>query len=304
MALSKKTVVNLRDAEAFFSAVEADKAAIYSGEQKYSKFLTLGSDEGVVVVVPEIAAQVVGFYRSRQWDPSYPFTFILDVGAGTVDAAVFSLVSPSFEENDLKFCAFSCAVEELGMVNLHLRRIKFLEDNLPGDISDKADILAYLKKLKSAQYSNLRIPAHVAEYLNNVEIEDTSQKNVDKQFQADLSRKIYEPVLVGALKKSQGDRGWENLRTIICGGGGRSPSYKRFVESVTQHSKINANITQMNKPAGLHAPKLPEDEFDRISVAYGLAQGTYWEFEWPEDIDESKVKKHDYTERFVSKDMT
>ena len=303
LALSDKSTISVKDAERFFQSVTADKAAIYSGQQRYSKFLALGSDEGVVVVVPEIAAQVVGFYRSRQWDPSYPFTFVLDVGAGTVDAAVFSLVSPSFSENDLKFCAFSCAVEELGMVNLHLRRIKFLEDYLPEDAVDKSEIRAYLRELESSLFSNLRIPASVSEYINNVEIRSDTRLNVDKKFQSDLSRKIYDPVLVGALQKSQGDSGWKNLRTIICGGGGRSPSYKKFVENVARHSKIKAIITQMSKPSGLQAPGLPADEFDRISVAYGLAQGTYWEFEWPEDIDESKVNASDYTERFVSKDM-
>ena len=84
-----------------------------------SCFEELGGDPGVVVVVPEIAAQMVGLFRSRRWERNKPISFLMDVGAGTVDSAVFSLVDAMQDGKELAFCAFTCNVSELGVIKLH-----------------------------------------------------------------------------------------------------------------------------------------------------------------------------------------
>jgi hypothetical protein len=269
-----------------------------------SSFEELGTESGIVVVVPEIAAQVVGLYKSRRWDVKRPISFLMDIGAGTVDAAVFSLVDPMVSDKDLRFCAFSCQVSELGIVNLHQSRVDWLLEKLPQDIHCREQIVDFLDRLRDLKGFSLTIPASIDDYLNCTKIVRGDDKGVpDDSYLFELRKKIVGDVLVKGKQKNESNSTWVNLRTLVAGGGSRSEFYKGFIQSVSSETSFKLQTEPMEKPDNLDAPGLPLNEYDRLSVAYGLAQGTQWEYLWPEEIENIPMKKRDVAGYFVGKDM-
>ncbi len=269
-----------------------------------SCFEELGGDPRVVVVVPEIAAQVVGLFRSRRWDREKPISFLMDVGAGTVDSAVFSLVDAIQEGKELAFCAFSCNVNELGVIKLHQDRIDWLQENLPEGLSEREEVVAFLARLKHFNGESVAVPGNIDDYINHVEIvRGKSNFDPDRRYNNQLGDKVYQDVLLDAKRKNEGDSAWSSLRTMICGGGARSDFYRRYVQGISENSIFNLQVEVLEKPLNLDAPGLPSKEYDRLSVAYGLAQGTQWEYRWPESMEEIPYARKDHIEGFISKDM-
>ncbi len=269
-----------------------------------SCFEELGGDPGVVVVVPEIAAQVVGLFRSRRWERQRPISFLMDVGAGTVDSAVFSLVDAMQEGKELAFCAFSCNVSELGVIKLHQDRIDWLQKNLPKDLPEQEEVVDFLANLKRLNGASIAVPGNIDDYINHVEIvRGKSNLDPDRRYKDQLGDKVYQGVLRGAKRKSEGDSAWSSLRTMICGGGARSDFYRGYVQRISENSSFNLQIEVLEKPRNLDAPGLLPTEYDRLSVAYGLAQGTQWEYRWPESMEEIPYARKDRIEGFISKDM-
>ena len=269
-----------------------------------SCFEELGGDPGVVVVVPEIAAQVVGLFRSRRWERNKPISFLMDVGAGTVDSAVFSLVDAMQEGKELAFCAFSCNVSELGVIKLHQDRVDWLQENLPDDLPEREEVVAFLANLKRFNGASIAVPGNIDDYINHVEIiRGKSNLDPDRRYKHQLGDKVYQGVLRGAKRKSEGDSAWSSLRTMICGGGARSAFYREYIQGISKNSSFNLQLEVLEKPHNLAAPGLPSTEYDRLSVAYGLAQGTQWEYRWPESMEEIPYTRKDCIEGFISKDM-
>lgn len=302
-AISQETSVTIGKVDELMGWVEEDLIAV-SDDGDHSRFEELGSDAGVVVVVPEIAAQVVGLYRSRRWDSKRPISFLMDIGAGTVDSAVFSLVDASQEDKELAFCSFSCDVSELGVVNLHVDRVDWLIKNLPEDLPDREKVVEFLVGQQEFDGASTPVPATIDEYINHIEIvSGDTNKDPDREYTAQLGEKIYGRVLRGAKRKNESDSAWGNLRAMICGGGARSAFYRKFVQNISKNTSFNLQIEALEKPSNLEAPGLPSSEYDRLSVAYGLAQGTQWEYRWPESMEDIGFRRRDATGAYLSKDM-
>ncbi len=265
-------------------------------------FEEFGTEQGIVAVVPEIAAQVVGLYKSRRWDNKRPISFLIDIGAGTVDAAVFSLVDPLGEGAELRFCAFSCAVCELGTVNLHLSRIDWLLEKLPQGMQDREEIVEFLYKLRDMNGYSLTFPSSIDDYVNCVKIVRGEDKSVpDNRFILELRKEIVGDVLVQGRRKNEINSTWGSLRTLVAGGGSRSELYSNFISSISSETRFKLQIEPMEKPENLETFGLPVKEYDRLSVAYGLAQGTQWEYLWPEQLEDLPRRVKDFSENYIEK---
>ena len=265
-------------------------------------FEEFGTEYGIVAVVPEIAAQVVGLYKSRRWDTKRPISFLMDIGAGTVDAAVFSLVDPVGEGAELRFCAFSCAVSELGIVNLHLSRIDWLLEKLPQGMQDREEIVEFLYRLRDLNGYSLTIPSSIDDYVNCVKIVRGEDKSVpDNKYLLELWKKIVGDVLVKGKRKNEINSTWGSLRTLVAGGGSRSELYARFISSISSETSFKLQVEPLEKPENLETFGLPLNEYDRLSVAYGLAQGTQWEYLWPEELEDLPRRVKDFSGNYIEK---
>jgi hypothetical protein len=301
-AISPEANINTDNLDELLKQVEKDLSKL-ENPSAISRFEELGGDPGVVTVVPEIAAQVVGLYQSRRWDTKKPISFLIDIGAATVDAAVFSLVDAKQENKELTFCAFSCNVSELGVTKLHLERIRWLKNNLPKELPDREHIVQYLDNLRINGLW-VPVPGRIDDYINHVEIViGKTDDSPDRKYRDLLYDNVYQGVLMKARRKNESDSAWRSLKTMICGGGARSDFYQQYVEGLSKNTVFNLEVELLEKPRNLEAPGLPKDEYDRLSVAYGLAQGTQWEYRWPEGMENIPSKKTDTENDYLSKDI-
>ena len=302
-AAISQEAINRSNLDRLVKQVEADLAN-QKATGASSCFEELGGDPGVVVVVPEIAAQVVGLYRSLRWDPEKPISFLMDIGAGTVDSAVFSLVDAMQKDKELAFCTFSCNVSELGVIKLHLERIDWLISNLPEDMPDRQEIIQFLTNLRCLDPASAPVPGKIDDYINHIKIvPGKDNHDPDRKYRHQLGDNVYKGVLLKAKRKNESGGAWSSLRTMICGGGARSAFYRQYVQNITNTSSFNLQVEVLERPNNLEAPGLPSAEYDRLSVAYGLAQGTQWEYRWPEGMEEIGYRKKDASEVFISKDL-
>ena len=297
-AISDATRINSADLGTLLHQVKSDRDRFYDRE--------LGTGEGIIAVVPEIAAQVLGFYRSQRWDLSRPISFLMDIGAGTLDAAVFSLTDFDKDSgSELNFNCFTCRVSELGILRLHSERIEWLINNLPADLSDREQAVKYLNKLKQLNGATAVVPGNVDDYINHIEIiSGATNKNPDQKYKDRLYENVYTSVLLAARPKAKPFE-WKNLRAMICGGGAKCGFYTSFIDHYARENNtfVKLKPEPPEPPEDLKAPGLPSSEYHRLSVAYGLAQGTQWSYRWPDSIGNIDYDPKDYRDAFISKDM-
>jgi hypothetical protein len=224
-----------------------------------------------VGVIPEIAAQIQGFMASARWSwTARPIMMLVDVGAGTVDTALFH-VNPS----DSKLTFYSSRVEPNGAMNLHRARVTWLMKGIP-DESDFAPVHDYLKSIEQSTGRLQPIPSSVIDYLPGYRISKVN-RDIDEIFRLEKYRtQVAGSINEAKLKKGIGAKGSQqlvNVPLLLCGGGSRLPIYLNIAEEINKTPGWSVSVEKMLMPV---PPELREigwhsEEFDRISVAYGLS---------------------------------
>jgi len=236
-------------------------------------------------VYPEIAAQLAGYVHS-------PFRkdgnlLLVDVGAGTLDVSTIIL----HENGGERVVSFHvCDVKNLGALRLYEQRLQSLN----------------LSKGQRAARSVSRYQngfSETPEDLERIVSEPTREQREEfERVSAEFGENVLSQIL-GCLvrfrrdlKESRDKRGndpWgDNLRFFLTGGGGRSLFYRKRVaggrleEDLIPFTRWHRTRDQReNFGQGLRAEVFPvpadlrnfpvalHGDFDRISVAYGLAFG-------------------------------
>lgn len=236
-------------------------------------------DDVEIVVMPEIAAQIYGFVSSRSFDPNARNIFLLaDVGAGTVDASLFRVVPG--RGGRWSFEVYTAAVEPNGVMNLHRERLSWWQQQLEQSpiASDLPQRLkGDLEALKLPTEFQGRVPEQFTGYMKGVTAEFSGKATgPDKQFfQSRLvkqvqGRTLYRAFSAGVL--SQVDLG--DVPFFLCGGGSRLAFYQDLPDALTHlnsYTWLGARHRQLAIPNDLRADGLPNADFDRLSVAYGLS---------------------------------
>lgn len=230
-----------------------------------------------VAVVPELAAQIYGFVMSRQFDPKAKNIYLLvDVGAGTVDVSLFRVIPNDLGTVD--FSLFTSVVQPSGVMNLHRARIDWWQGQFarhPAPIA--VTIRGELGKIKFQTEQNSLIPDQFDGYFNGVNTTFTGgAKSPDQSFFVERIRTqvegsgMYRPV----QDKLIGRADIEGLPFFLCGGGSRLSLYNEL-DHALRHSSgfswLKANRWHLGKPKDLIAVGLPQEDYDRLSVAYGLS---------------------------------
>jgi hypothetical protein len=236
---------------------------------------------------PEIAAQLAGYINS-------PFRqrgnlLLIDVGAGTMDVSTL-IVHDNAERDIVSFHV--CEVKQLGAFRLLERRLAALTD-LPG-IALKIEPLDFQDALRS-------MPEQLSD------ITDNDHPDTRRAFYSANTR-FADDVLGSALtcltrfRQLQREahingsfEPWGNsLRFFLTGGGSRSAFFKqhlsdgpleqRLAQNFIRHWLSDADerrrlgqglrVERLPLPDRLHNfPSALHGDFDRISVAHGLALG-------------------------------
>ncbi|WP_124750122.1 hypothetical protein [Burkholderia stagnalis] len=222
-----------------------------------------------VDVVPEVSAQLQGFMTAARWDwRARPVMLLVDVGAGTVDSALFHVIAPDNGHGQLTF--YSSKVEQNGVMNLHRARVASLNEMVPsGD--EHHDAREYLRLISQPTDRLRPIPESIDQYLPGYQGADAG---IDTSFQVDRYRrqvascikdaKVGKGISVGQLTR---------VPLLLCGGGSRMRLYGAIDKLINNTSGWHVSVELMKLPvprdlvdSGWHG-----EEFDRLSVAYGLS---------------------------------
>lgn len=260
-------------------------------------------------VVPEVSAQIQGFMTSARWDwKNRPIMMLVDVGAGTVDSTLFHVKSGTGSVGVLTF--YSSRVEPNGAMNLHRERVSWLQRTVP-ETEEFASVHAYLNSIEKPTGRLRPIPAADVDYLPGYQIEKACP-SADDEFRLNRYRKqVAGSINDAKVKKGLGARGSQQLRKVpllLCGGGSRLPIYSSIASEIndtTGWGDVSVEMTRMPVPVELRDTGWHLEEFDRISVAYGLSLTQSLEkivrnIEVP---DVNRQSSESSADRFVSKDQ-
>ena len=225
-------------------------------------------------VIPELSAQIYGFLTSTKFDPEARNIFmIIDIGGGTIDTSIFH-VQRSRGKVDFKF--YASFVGFNGVSNLHAYRIDWLEtmskqkkigsklDKILGQIGRPTDFLG-------------AIPESISDYIEGLQLDFTQPlESPDEIFFNDrVKKQILADTLSTAINNT--NRVYEYFKgmpVFICGGGSRMKYYKKIESVLRPHpnaSWFDYHSRKLEVPDILEAPGVIRENFDRLSVAFGLS---------------------------------
>ena len=229
-----------------------------------------------VTVVPEIAAQIYGFVASNSFDKRAPNIYLMaDVGSGTVDSSLFRVKQAKGGRWDFEF--YTSVVEPNGVSNLHRHRVKWWSDAL-AKAGAPQHLIANLESTKLITDQQSSTPDSYSDYFSGVEAKlPTSVKSPDEEF---FSLRVLAQVQGKTLWRTWKDNllpqsSLANVPFFMCGGGVRMSYYQqleRRLSSMPGYTWLKAECWVMGVPDDLVAEGVSGEEYDRLSVAYGLSR--------------------------------
>lgn len=237
----------------------------------------VGDDSPEVSVVPELAAQIYGFVKSRQFDPrAKNFYLFVDVGAGTVDVSLFR-VKPN-EYGTWDFSLFTSIVEPNGAMNLHRARLDWWRQQLSKLTDAKSEeLLKKIEIIKSPTEQTQPIPEKYTGYFKGLQAQYSGGAlSPDDSFYMNrlVSQVRGQGIHRTVQSKIVGRVDLDHLPFFLCGGGARLPLYRNIASALDQAPEfkwLKAHRRELGTPDELDAPGLAEIDYDRLSVAFGLS---------------------------------
>lgn len=234
------------------------------------------TEEAEISVVPEIAAQIYGYVASNRFDVKAKNLYLMvDVGAGTVDSSLFQVKRA--RGGRFGFSFYTSQVQPNGVMNLHRHRMQWWEKELNCLHSAVIPDLSGLMESKFATDRMYSIPENYTNYFSDIQVEyragfdDPDQHFFKKQLVAQVRGKSMWRTWKDNLLTQQDLNG---IPMFLCGGGTRMQFYRNIeheMQNMPNCSWLKAESRPLEKPKSLVAPGLPAQEYDRLSVAFGLS---------------------------------
>jgi hypothetical protein len=120
------------------------------------------------------------------------------------------------------------------------------------------------------------IPENICDYFEGIDIAFSSpERSPDHSF---FTGRVKKQVLARTLKKAENGveshRAFAGMPVFVCGGGSRMNFYKKLEDHLLSHpnaSWFRFKPRRLEVPDILDAPGVVKDDFDRLSVAFGLS---------------------------------
>lgn len=216
-----------------------------------------------ISVIPEILAGIVGYTNSPFFKPG--MYLLVDIGAATLDAAIFNLYDRSGMD---RYSIFGTEVEPLGAV-LYIKRLQQAARDKLTDIAGVDE--AGQKRLKDLVQLN-----PYTDYLPKDFDRHGVAMNPNDPFMKESLRILTQLVYNAIYKKNPYATEWDSKLPVFITGGGRYipfyPDLLRGVDDRLRHHHFNAfEHLDLDKPHDLDAPGLVPQEYHRMQIAYGLS---------------------------------
>lgn len=234
---------------------------------------------------PEIAAQLAGYIRSPYGKSGS--LLMVDVGAGTLDVSTLIVGRTAVDE----LVSFQvCRVADQGALRLHQRRMEALEAAFPGSVEHG---------LVEFQDGTKPLPENASGFVKETLYGMEAVFDAAGAAFAEDALDVVTSCVVGfrkRLKECHEQKGLDpfgkNLRLMLTGGGSRSGFFRKLIhggaleDAVCRFTRWAGEAGQrINNGEGLlfeplpvprdiqNMPEAVRVDFDRLSVAYGLAFG-------------------------------
>lgn len=208
---------------------------------------------------PEVIMEMVGYARSPLRTSG--LHLIIDIGATTLDAATF--IIHDSEGEDL-FPILDTAVEKLGTIMLHGKRVETLKNSLEKSLNN-------VKNINPTH----PLPDHV---YYGIKLCEEEILECDDSFLNECKEIIGKVIKNTKHQRDPNSNVWQTeLQVFVCGGGGRLSLYREAIDELGQNCSRAWNhfrgfaIRDIPQPDQLEAPDLSHEEYDRLAVAYGLS---------------------------------
>lgn len=254
-------------------------------------------------VYPEIAAQIYGFLRSEYRDPNQNTFMLVDVGGGTVDAAIFHVFQQ--QDGETTFIFKASAVEPLGVYMLHRERIHWFVGQL-SKLGLYPETVEKLRAINSHNWMPDEIPGLINQYLTGVQYPEYTS---DWEFYNSLSIMLWCNIIMAAKQKAAGGTAKGSRTQFLLSGGGRTIAlYNKFIElinSPNSNSQLRLHSILMGVPKALQAQHIGTSEFHRLSVAYGLSFSTIGSIVTSDMLKDAPINTHhiNYQNFYIGKEM-
>lgn len=238
--------------------------------------ITRQAEETEVSVVPEIAAQIYGYVASNRFDKKAKNLFLMvDVGAGTVDSSLFQVKAG--RGGKFGFTFYTSQVQPNGVMNLHRHRMQWWEDALV-KIGDK--FKPDTSQLHESKFSTDRmrsIPESYTGYFSDISVQYRDCiENPDQNF---FMKRVVSQVRGKTMWRTWKDgllpqQNLNGVPMFLCGGGTRMQFYRNLeqeMQCMPGYNWLKAEAKPIEVPRSLVAPGLSMQEYDRLSVAFGLS---------------------------------
>jgi hypothetical protein len=207
-----------------------------------------GITESAIGLFPEFVAQINGYVHSPLCRRD--LHLLVDIGAGTVDVAVFNVHKSEGED---VFPIFAKSVEYNGSHFLERYRIEH----------------SNAKATNEFGITDWRPDSEVAKILG---LSVAELKAIDSQFINAVRDQIRRDVGIARKRYPESENWTEGLPFFLCGGGAKIEVYARLADRM-QRDRFPSRLRRMQlpMPENLVADGLDEGSYDRLSVAYGLS---------------------------------
>jgi hypothetical protein len=247
--------------------------------------------------VPEIIAEVVGYFRSpMRKDGMY---LIVDVGARTLDVSTFIL----HENEEVRYSILTAEVDKLGAFILHQKRIEACKRTLERNLCKLISICDGISPLPEIEEYLPRPPHKDREAFDKAE----------EKFSGECSRMIRGVIKETKDRRNPIDEAWEQgFPVFLCGGGAQIDLYQQIFDDIER--KLQNTIYQLTfikkefpVPDDLKNSDINIRGFNRLAVAYGLSFPKYdiGEIIPPDPIEDlvCNIKIRDIEKFYIDKDM-
>jgi len=239
---------------------------------------------------PEFLAQMAGYVRSPMREND--LHMLVDVGAGTVDISVFNVHRDAKNEKD-KFPIFAKSVKSFGTFTL---------------VQTRHEKVGKLSSLELAPFD--KVPTSL-QFAKRLGITLKKLQEIDNDFRARIAEQILTQLSSTKKSKYPKSRRWEKgngVRTFLTGGGANVDFYKEILEQHVSRSGVTPiRLVKMDMPKRMLAQGVRQDDYPRLSVAFGLSFDAFdlGEVITTNEIDnlEASGPRETFREHFVGKEQ-
>ncbi len=253
--------------------------------------------DGVVVeVIPEVAAEVVGYARSTMRDEG--LHILVDVGASTLDVCAFILHE---REGDDRYELLTADVRRLGAMVLHQQRVSGVRQAVDAHVASLWEDCDPVNPIPEEPGAYLPVPKGIT----------GSVTNWEDRYRKTCLKAMWNSIIDLRTKRDPRSPRWrERLPLFLSGGGSMMAFYQGTINRLSDEiSRTYApcgglRSLTLGKPENL-VGEISEFTYQRFAVAWGLSypETDIGQVTRPSDIpDVPPPGRRDWEGGFVSKD--